>query len=877
MEKKNSGNGNSINRNPGKYESKNILSGVLLIKRIKRDIGAVCVKKATICESSYLKSKYCDTILSASMSQVITRWGFQMSLKYKEIIRQMSLEEKAFMMSGKNTWETMDFEKYGIPSMAMSDGPHGLRRQAGAGDHLGLNASLPATCFPTAAAVANSWDEQLGEEIGTALAEEAVTMDVNVILGPGLNIKRSPLCGRNFEYFSEDPYLAGKMAAAYIRGIQRMGIAACPKHFAANSQELRRMANDSVVDERTFREIYTTGFEIAVKEGNAKSIMSSYNEVNGIYANENKHMLQEILVDEWGFDGFVVSDWGGSNDHALGVKNGSHLEMPGTGKSGMLDIVRAVKNGTLEETILDQRLDELLKVIFETHQATENGKGRTFDADAHHSLARKAAEESIVLLKNEENILPLKPGTKVAVIGDFARVPRYQGAGSSLVNPTKQPEAILDVIGESGLEMIAYEQGYIRNRKSSKKLMKAAVDAAKKADVVLVFAGLDEISESEGMDRTHMKMPESQSELIDELTTVNKNVIVVLSAGSIIEMPWYAYVKGIVHGYLGGQAGASAMMNVLTGKVCPSGKLNETYPLYYKDTPAFKYYPGKERSSEYRESLYVGYRYYTTVKKKVRFPFGFGLSYTTFTYRNLKVDKKGAAFTIQNTGNMKGTEIAQLYVGRKSDTVFRPVRELKGFQRVTLAPGEEKEIRILFDDKTFRFYDVRTDSWEVESGEYQIMVGRDAETMLLETKINVEGTVTDGGYNREELAAYFTGEIRDITDGAFRALYGKEIPDGSWSGEINMNDAVCQLYYSKSIIGKLFYRVLRLLLKISEWKGKPNLNVLFNYNMPIRGYAKMTGGIVTMKMVEAITELANGHRMRGTAHLIRAIIRRNEI
>ena len=314
-----------------------------------------------------------------------------MSLKYGEIIKQMSLEEKALMMSGKNTWETVDFEKYGIPSMAMSDGPHGLRRQAGAGDHLGLNASLPATCFPTAATIANSWDEKLGEEIGTALAEEAVTMDVNVILGPGLNIKRSPLCGRNFEYFSEDPYHAGKMAAAYVKGIQSKGISACPKHFAANSQELRRMASDSVVDERTFREIYTTGFEIAVKEGKSKSIMSSYNEVNGVYANENRHMLQEILVDEWGFDGYVVSDWGGSNDHALGVMNGSHLEMPGTGKSGMRDIVRAVKDGTLPEEVLDQRLDELLNVVFATHQATVDGKGKKFDVEGHHALARKAA------------------------------------------------------------------------------------------------------------------------------------------------------------------------------------------------------------------------------------------------------------------------------------------------------------------------------------------------------------------------------------------------------------------------------------------------------------------------------------------------------
>ena len=603
--------------------------------------------------------------------------------------------------------------------------------------------------------------------------------------------------------------------------------------------------------------------------------MSSYNEVNGIYANENSHMLQEILVDEWGFDGFVVSDWGGSNDHALGVKNGSHLEMPGTGKSGMRDIIRAVENGDLEESVLDQRLDELLNVIFATHQATEDAKEKQFDIEAHHKLARKAAEESIVLLKNEDQILPLKPGTKVAVIGDFAKTPRYQGAGSSLVNPTKQPEAIMDVIGESGVDVIAYEQGYIRNRKPNKKLMKAAIEAARKADVVLFFGGLDEISESEGLDRTHMDMPYAQDTLLDEITTVNSNVIVVLSAGSAIEMPWYSYVKGIVHGYLGGQAGASAMMNVLTGKVNPSGKLNETYPLHYKDTPAYAYYPSKERSSEYRESLYVGYRYYTTIGKMTRFPFGFGLSYTNFEYKDLKVFSEGVKFIVKNTGNVAGTEITQLYVGKQSDTIFRPVRELKGFKRVELEPGEEKEVQILFDDNSFRFYDTRTDSWEIESGTYQIMIGENAEHMLLEDTLDVVGTVENGGYKKEEMPEYFSGQIKDISDEEFTRLYGREIPDGSWSGEIRMNDAVCQLYYGKGIFGKLFYGVLRILLKISEWQGKPNLNVLFNYNMPIRGYAKMTGGFVTMEMAEALTEMANGHRIKGTGHLIRAAVKRD--
>lgn len=798
-----------------------------------------------------------------------------MSLKYESIISKMTLEEKALMMSGKNTWQTVDFEKYGIPSMTMSDGPHGLRRQAGAGDHLGLNASLPATCFPTAATVANSWDEELGEEIGAALAEEAATMDVNVILGPGLNIKRSPLCGRNFEYFSEDPYHAGKMAAAYVRGMQSQGGSACPKHFAVNSQELRRMANDSVVDERTFREIYTTGFEIAVKEGKAKAIMSAYNEINGVYANENSHLLQEILVDEWGFDGCVISDWGGSNDHALGVQNGSHLEMPGTGKSGMRDIVKAVQAGTLKEEVLDQRLDELLSLIFATHGTTEKAKGTTFDVEAHHKLARKAAEESIVLLKNQDNILPLKPGTKVAVIGDFAKKPRYQGAGSSLVNPAKEPEAILDMIGEYDIVMVSYEQGYVRNRPPKMDLLRKAKEAAKSADVVLFFGGLDEISESEGLDRTHMMMPDAQGMLIDELSTVNENLVVVLSAGSAIEMPWHQYVKGIVHGYLGGQAGASAMLNVLTGKVNPSGRLNETYPIHYEDTSCYHYYPGKERSSEFREALYVGYRYYTTIDKKVRYPFGYGLSYTKFRYYNLKVNEQGVTFGIENTGDVAGAEVAQLYIGKKSDTVFRPVRELKGFKRVVLAPGEETEVSIPFDDKTFRFFDTRTNTWEIESGEYQIMIGTDAETMQLQAPMQVNGTVAEGPYRRDKMPEYFSGKVKVVGDEAFEQLYGRPIPDGSWSGEIGMNDAVCQLYYGKGIIGKIFYGVLRLMLKISEWQGKPNLNVLFNYNMPIRGYAKMTGGFVTMEMARALTEMANGHRIKGTAHLIRATIRRD--
>lgn len=808
-----------------------------------------------------------------------------MSLKYENIIKKMSLEEKALMMSGKNTWQTQDFPQYGIPSMMQSDGPHGMRTQPpGAGDHLGINASMPATCFPTAASVANTWDESLVEEMGKALAEEAVSMGVHVVLGPGLNIKRSPLCGRNFEYYSEDPYHAGKMAASLIKGIQSFGISACPKHFAVNSQELRRMAMNSVVDERTLREIYLTGFEIAVKEGKAKSIMSSYNEVNGVYANENKHLLHDILVDEWGFDGYVVSDWGASNDHALGVKHGSHLEMPGTTKTGQKEILKGIADGVLTEEELDQRLDELLDVILTTHEGLENAKkanniGTTtmteqgFDVEAHHELARKVAEEGIVLLKNADNILPLAEKTKVALVGDFAQTPRYQGAGSSLVNPTKEPESILNVIGESGLHMVSFAQGYKRNAMPDTQMIETAVKAAAEADVVLVFAGLDEIGEAEGLDRTHMQMAEAQNVLIEALAETCENVIVVLSAGSPIEMPWADKVKGIVQGYLGGQAGASAMLNILTGKVTPSGRLNETYPMHYEDTPAYAYYPSKERSSEYREGPYVGYRYYTTVGQEVRFPFGYGLSYTTFTYSNITANEHEVRFSIKNTGDRAGAEVAQLYVSLESDTVFRPIRELKGFARVELAAGEEKEVVILFDDKTFRFFDVRTNTWQVESGTYRILIARNANEIELKTDVTIAGTIKEGPYIEASLPSYFAGNIAKVSDDEFKTLYGADIPDGKWGGEIGVNDAFCQFYYAKSGLCRLVYKVLKGKLDKAIAKGEPNLDILFVFNMPIRGISRMTGGMVNMKMVYGITEIANGHFFKGMGKVISGFIK----
>lgn len=793
------------------------------------------------------------------------------NLKYKEIIDKMTLEEKAAFLGGKGEWESRDLKRLNIPSVFFSDGPHGIRKQAGAGDHLGLNESLPATCFPTAASVANSWDESLGEEIGRALGEEALVQDVNILLGPGLNIKRSPLCGRNFEYFSEDPYLAGKMAASYVKGIQSQGLSACPKHFAVNSQELRRMAMNAVLDERTLREIYLTGFEIAVKEGKAKAIMTSYNEVNGTYANENSHLLQDILRDEWGFDGIVVTDWGGSNDHVKGVEAGSNVEMPNPGLDSAREIVRAVEDGTLLAEAVDARVDELLDaVLYLTEQA--KSKKNSFDEKAHHGLARRAAAESAVLLKNEDNILPLPAKTKVALIGDFAAKPRYQGAGSSVVNAI-HVESMDKIIQNYDLQTVGMARGYIRTGEADAALQKEALDIARNADAVLYCFGLDEISESEGMDRAHMRIPQNQIELLEALVKVNENVIGILSAGSAIEMPWQNSCKAILHGFLSGEAGASAMLDLITGKENPSGRLSESYPIRYEDTPAYRYFPSTERTAEYRESIYVGYRYYDTSRVRVQYPFGFGLSYTEFTYSDLKISEKGISLTVENTGKYDGAEVVQLYVGLHNAIVFRPEKELKGFKKVYLKAGESRTVEIPFDDKTFRYWNVKTDQWEIEMGDYDIMAGASVSDIRLRGKLHVEGTTDIYPYNPAQLPYYYTGLVQSIHDDEFRNLLGHGIPSGKWSGEIGPNDAICQMFYAKSALARLVYNRLTAMKKKSEEAGKPDLNILFIYNMPFRGIAKMTGGMVSREMVEGMLSIVNGHFFRGAGRVIGGFFR----
>ena len=785
-------------------------------------------------------------------------------MKNAEIIAKLNLEQKCALLSGAGTFTTRGCPKAGVPSITLSDGPNGVRKQAGAADHLGLNPSVPATCFPTAATVACSWDPALGEEIGRAMGEEAAAQEVAVLLGPGLNTKRSPLCGRNFEYFSEDPYLSGKMAAAYVRGIQSEGIAACPKHFAVNSQELRRMASDSVLDERTLRELYLTGFEIVVKEAAPKTIMSSYNLVNGTYANENAHLLQDILRRDWGFSGAVVTDWGGSNDHALGVKNGSTLEMPAPGGDAVRELLAAVQSGKITEADVDARLDELLTLVLDTSAAVQK-HSRSFDADAHHALARRAAAESAVLLKNDGGILPLAAGAKVAVIGDFAETPRYQGAGSSAVNSIKV-DTLLDCLAQSGLQCAGFAAGFDRQGRPDAAKKAQAVALAQKADTVLLCLGLDEIKESEGLDRVDMKLADNQIELLQAVEQANPNTVVVLNAGASLETPWLAHCRALVYGALGGQAGAGAMVDVLTGKVNPGGKLAETWANAYEETPAKDNFAGAGRTVQYREGLYVGYRYYQTAGVPVAFPFGYGLSYTSFAYSDLKVTADSVALTVTNTGACDGAEIVQVYIAKPGAEIFRPAQELKAFARVPLAAGESRTVTLPLDDKAFRYWNTRTDGWEIEGGRYEVRVGASSADIRLTADVDIRGTNAPDPYAGKALPHYKSGSVQNVPDAEWEALLGHPIPQDKV--KIDRNMTLGELNHSRSPLGWLIWAVLTALLNASFKKGKPDLNVLFQYNMPLRALAKMTSGAISMGMVDGIVMELQGFWIIGLVRVI---------
>ena len=782
----------------------------------------------------------------------------------KSIIRELSLEQKCALLSGGDTFQSRGLPQFGIPSIWLSDGPHGVRKQAGASDHLGINPSEPATCFPTASAVASSWDPALGEEMGQALGQEAAAQNVAVLLGPGLNVKRSPLCGRNFEYFSEDPYLAGKMAASYIRGIQKNGIAACPKHFAANNQELRRMASDSIVDERTLRELYLTNFEIAVTEGHPKTIMTSYNLINGTYANENAHLLQEILRDTWGFDGAVVTDWGGSNDHALGVKNGSTLEMPAPGLDSARELCKAVKDGRISEVDINVRLEELLNLINDTTGALEKAP-KTIDWDAHHALARKAAAESIVLLKNKGDLLPLDPEAKIAVIGDFAQTPRYQGAGSSVVNAPKV-DSFLQVFEESGLHSVGFAQGFNRQGKPDPSLQAKAVELAAQADVVLLFLGLDEVKESEGLDRSDMKLAKNQIDLLLAIHRVNPKLVVILSSGSAVETGWQSHCQGLLWAGLGGQAGAGAVLDVLTGKVNPGGHLAETWPLHMEENPSYHNFGGPGRNVEYREGLYVGYRYYQTAGVPVAYPFGYGLSYTTFAYSNLTATPNGVTVTVENTGDRAGDEVVQVYIAKPDAKIFRPAQELKGFLRVHLEAGESRTVTIPLDDKAFRYWNDPAGRWAVEGGSYEVRVGGSSADIQLTATVTVAASGDANPYEGLTLPHYQSGQVQDVPDEEFTALLGHPIPVSKVA--IDRNMTLGEIGHARSPLGWLVHVIHKHLLMKSLESGTPDLNLLFNYNMPLRAIAKMTGGIVSMGMVDALVMELKGFWIIGIVRLL---------
>ena len=662
----------------------------------------------------------------------------------KSLVSQMTLEEKCGLLSGLDFWHTKPVDRLEVPSVMVSDGPHGLRKQDQEADHLGMNDSIKAVCMPAACATAASFDRDMIYTMGESIGSSAQHEELGVVLGPAVNIKRSPLCGRNFEYFSEDPYLAGEISAAFINGVQSKNVGTSIKHFAANNQEHRRMSSSSNVDERTLREIYFPAFEISVKKAQPWTVMCSYNRLNGVYASENKWLLTDVLRDDWGFEGYVVSDWGAVSNRVAGVAAGLDLEMPSSGGVNDRKVMQAVLTGKLDEKYVDQAVERILKI---NYKYLDNAKPHTpWDKEADHELAARIAADCMVLLKNEENILPLNKEDKIAFIGEFAEKPRFQGGGSSHINCFKKTSA---VDAAAGLN-VTYTQGYsVAADEATDEMIAEAVEAAKAAKVAVIFAGLPDAYESEGYDRTHMRMPACQNKLIDAVAEANPNTVVVLHNGSPVEMPWVGKVKAVLEAYLGGQAVGMATVRVLYGDVNPSGHLAETFPRKLSDNPSYLFYGGEKDNTDYREGIFVGYRYYDRKEMDVLFPFGHGLSYTTFEYSDLYLSKHEiddqetvtATVTVKNTGTRTGKTVVQLYVSDVESTPIRPVRELKGFEKVELAPGESKEVSITLDKRSFAYWDEQIKDWHVETGDFRIEIGQSSRDIVLTEVLKVNSTV----------------------------------------------------------------------------------------------------------------------------------------
>ena len=793
------------------------------------------------------------------------------------LIAQMTLEEKASLCSGLNFWFLKGIQRLGIPSIMLTDGPHGLRKQVGSADHVGLNESVPATCFPTASALAATWNRDLVHQVGVALGEECRQEKVGVILGPGANIKRSPLCGRNFEYFSEDPYLTGEIAKSHINGVQSQGIGTSLKHFAVNNQEYRRMTIDTILDERALREIYLAGYEIAVKGAQPWTVMCSYNLINGAYACENKYLLNDILKEEWGHQGLVVTDWGAMNDRVKALKAGLELEMPGAPNGNDAKLVAAVRSGELDEAVLDRAVDSILTLVFKAHATLS--QDFSYDPAAHHALARRVAAEGAVLLKNDAHLLPLEARAKIALVGRFGKHPRYQGAGSSLMNPTRLDilyDELVKLIGEADL---TYTPGYTgKGDTPDEALIQEALALASTADVVVICAGLTDMYEVEGVDRAHIHLPAGHDALIRRLAAAHKKVVVVLSNGSPVEMPWVNAVSAILEGYLGGQAGAGALADILTGKVNPSGKLAETFPLKLQDVPAHPY-PGGPSTVEYRESIYVGYRYYDTAKVDVLFPFGHGLSYTTFAYRDLELTQSGenviARFKVKNTGALAGIETVQLYVRDLQSTAFRPNKELKGFAKVELAPGDETEVTLTLDRRAFAYFDAGSRDWVVEASDFEILIGASSRDIRLASTLRL--SLTHGFVSPaegEKLAAYYhPSRSHRFTQAEFEALLGHPLPAnvGTPKGSYTLNTPISEM--SGSFIGRRLYKMMKHQIgKMVKGKEDTPTGVLLLTmveEMPLRNMLMMAGPLNRLKL-EALLIIINGHLIKGVLAFIKA-------
>ncbi len=704
----------------------------------------------------------------------------------EELLAALSLEEKAMLCTGKDFWHLHGIERLNLPAIMVTDGPHGLRKQAGEGDHVGLNESVKATCFPTASGLAASWNTGLIHDMGVALGRECRAEDVSVLLGPGINMKRNPLGGRNFEYFSEDPLLAGSLSTAWIQGVQSQQVGTSLKHYAVNNHEHCRMTVDAIVDQRTLREIYLPAFEQAVTQSQPWSVMCSYNKVNGTYLAEHKQLLNDILFEQWRYEGIVVTDWGANNDRVAGVKNGQTLEMPGSGDTNTKKIIAAVESGELTMAELDKSVGRLLNLILKSKAALD-GEKVDVDLDAHHRLAAKIAEETCVLLKNDDDFLPVAKGIKVAVIGELASNTRYQGAGSSKINPHKLElplDEIKKIFGEAN---VSYTAGYALNDVDDAQEIANAVKIAEQADVVFIFAGLTPKYESEGFDRTHLRLPQVQLDLFDALAPHLTKTTVILQNGAPIEMPFVDQVPAILEAYLGGQAGASAIAKVLAGDVNPSGKLAETFPMALADVPSQPYFPGTTKQVQYRESIWMGYRYFDSAKQSVLFPFGHGLSYTTFDYSDFEIQGDAAAIelskdgvvnakvTVTNSGERAGAEVVQIYIGQEQPSVPRPNKELKAYAKVFLQPGESKVVEFTLDYRAFAFWCVNRSTWIAESDDYKVYVGASVADIRAQSKVAIRTDYVQAEVN-DKLRAYFEPEKRDFSDAAFSAILGQDIP-----------------------------------------------------------------------------------------------------